>query len=684
MSENRSRPAVAEAETLAAEKLWTKADVLLSTHATECAAGDAGLSCRPLLNYTRAYLLEQRARSTPKADKRPWLHKAVSVYRQVLEDVPAHAPTLSNLVAIASQLGDADLATASLEQAIEVNPGQRAAYAITLGDLLRDNKRLADALFRYEQAMAWDSTSPQPRQRIVELHRQLSSEQISVLAKRLDEWLADFPIVAAQGYRLVIDDALSDKNTNIAEIYLPAWVGALAMGGGLSTQRVEALYRQWKFEPLAELRKYFDDATRHPDWWCDYNKPERGQGLTLATLAIGHQEIERGDVALVKPRWNLALQDFVPQGEQYFSKLRGQPHARLELQTALALLYYQYPDIASDQEFRDLIGSIFNDKRVAYEANDLSGIQRHHTVLGRIYTRQPQLESDKHRAYNAVFQLHYAIHASNRRRQSGDVYQPLPRLREMLAKTCAQPSKVAKAEAGKYCRYPNHTNAVPGLYLNAAEAYLDTDELTKALEMLEQADGRSQNTNERAISAALRQIYSARVKLPSMAATSVDTPAWLEHSSYQWIKQETFPMLELEFVQRQRFKILTDYMSLILPNADMTPSAKPRLQDTLRLLDVAAKRLEIANTNDVLRTEVLAQVGIRYTSAQNCPGPEHEDLRWVQAGLKSLSVPFLVVDGQYDAKTRAAIGTFQAEHGLGVDGTAGSRTKAKLRQILCE
>jgi len=52
--------------------------------------------------------------------------------------------------------------------------------------------------------------------------------------------------------------------------------------------------------------------------------------------------------------------------------------------------------------------------------------------------------------------------------------------------------------------------------------------------------------------------------------------------------------------------------------------------------------------------------------------------RWLQSALKQLVDPALVVDGDLGPRSRAAIKTFQKQHGLTVDGIAGPATIAAL------
>lgn len=683
--------AVSEAEKLADAKNWTEADKLLVERAVMCSPGSAGRNCRPLLNYTRAYLLTQQAAAGAAAEKRRLLGAAVDVYQQVLVDVPAHGPTLDNLVDIGRQLNDVDLVESLLERAIASNLQQRLSYAITLGDLLRDNERLEDALSLYKQAAIWGPTSPQPRIRIVDIHAQLPSNRLSELAQRLDQWVADFPTVAERGYRLLIERSISDGNSGEAENYLLAWVGAMASGGSLSSKRVDDLYRIWPFEPLEQLRGFLDDFDYPASWWQDYNKPRQRQAITQAAIAIGYQELERSGPMMAKRRWNRTLGDFAPKSYQYFGNLIDFPNARLGLQTALALLYYQYPKVATVDEFNRLIWGIFQSKGDAYKANDLRSIQQHHTILGTIFARQPKLENKGHRAFNAVFQLHYAIRTANRRSENGEPYQPLPWLKMMLANVCEEPSEVVRSswndEFLEYCRDEDRNSAVGSLYLDAAQAYLDTDELPKASAMLKKAERFDLNSSDQDALNTTSDILLARQKLPKFAleTESINSSRdLLENPLYSWITDDGFELAQSSFIQRQQFKTLSDYTSSIMSASDSANAAQKKLDRVKPLLDLSAKRLEIAGTNDELRIASLAPLGIRYTSEKNCPGPEKEDLLWVQAGLKLLIEPGLVVDGSTGPATKSALRSFQNAYGLEVDGKAGSLTKGKLRQILCE
>ena len=118
---------------------------------------------------------------------------------------------------------------------------------------------------------------------------------------------------------------------------------------------------------------------------------------------------------------------------------------------------------------------------------------------------------------------------------------------------------------------------------------------------------------------------------------------------------------------------------------EMNESIPPSLKMIESDLKAASKSLVLAGTADQLRVEKLAAIGIRPTSAEDCPGStDREDLRWVQRSLNKIMETALEADGSYGSNTRTAVRAFQERYGLDVDGKAGSQTKAKIRQLLCE
>jgi lysozyme family protein len=57
--------------------------------------------------------------------------------------------------------------------------------------------------------------------------------------------------------------------------------------------------------------------------------------------------------------------------------------------------------------------------------------------------------------------------------------------------------------------------------------------------------------------------------------------------------------------------------------------------------------------------------------------------KWLQGALNNLGAsPTLVVDGQYGARTAAAVEAIQTQYGLKVDGLAGNVTRAAINALL--
>ena len=696
LSRQEVEAAVAKAQRLAKGGAWSEADELLERHLPNCRAGAAGLNCRPLISYTRAYLREQQARRDPER-REQLLGEASDWYQRVLDDVPGHGTTLNNLALINRYFGNFDRAVQLLEQAMNTNPDERSIHAVTLGDLFLDRERWDDALRTYERAMERKPSSSVAPSRIVETYRHLPAARLSSLADRLPSWESSYPEAAAQGYRLLIERAVSDGAQETAERALLAWASLLARQRRLTSERVADLYQVWPDAPLTELRDYMGKVEFLPDWWRV--TPKRRQAITEVALALGHADLERGHADLeqghadlerdgpraAKKRWSWALREFAPGSEWYFGELQGYRLARLELQTELAALYHQYPNLEEEQEFQRLIWSIFKGKGDAYAADDLVAIQRHHTVLGTIYAQDSRHESSNHPALNAVFQLHYAIRAANRRFEEGDAYQPLPRLKEMLAAACERPSPVVQQKALNYCRTSNGESAVAQLYLDAAEAYLDTDEFDRTSKMIKKTASLGHTSDTARTLRRVNQVLAARKAIERATDEDILGSAafWLLSEDYRWIAEEPQGGIFEDFAKRQRFKALSDYAAKVAQYADTFPTAAARLEETKPLLSAAANGLVLAGTADELRVESLAALDIRYTSFLECLLPGSQDIWWVQRALKKLTDPGLEVDGNYGPLTKQAVRAFQAKNGLSVDGLAGDETKSRLHQFVC-
>ena len=678
--------AIIKSQGIAQTQGWSKAIAYLQQTRQACESGPGGRSCRALLDYTLGFMFERQSRTEPGHEAH--LRNAVDSYRKVLDESARHGPTMHNLALIYHQQGNSDDALSLLRQAIASDASRNYLYETAIGDIRFDQGQWDAALEAYQRAARMNPRAEKPPLRIIEVYGELPADRLEHLTPLLEAWNGSHPDASEQGYRLLIKAALKNDDTSKAERAFLDWVSLLARSRRLTTERVDALYSEWRHPAPAELRDYLGSAPGRYDamnWWRENER--RRHVLAEAALAAGHRDLKQAGASACEYRWQEGIRNISPSVRYYFGK--DLPVVRLELQTELAALYYQYPDLdPSNREFKKLIWRIFEGKGQAYAINDLKAIQSHHTVLGFIYSREPKRESTHHRATNAVFQLHHAIKTANARFKRGEPYQPVPQLKEMLADACRQPSIVAARRSPGYCTDYRGRNIVGDLYLEAAKAYLDTDQLQKADRMLEKAMASPLSDSGRKLFSDLTQIVETRRRIeettPANAeAVAVDLVG--RQTTANWFTDEQFAHSHRVFVSRQRFKTISDLALRIEDFAETDVSLSSSLHIIEPDLNKASKSLVLAGTADQLRVEKLAGMGIKTTLASDCPSNTmREDVRWVQRSLNKIMHTDLPVNGRYGNSTRRVVSDFQSEFGLPVDGQAGPQTKAKIRELLCQ
>jgi len=537
--------AALEAQKLAGEGREGEAEARLQQALGQCAQGAEGLACRVQLGFASGTLAELRAATDP-ADRARWLGAAATRYESVLAESPTHAPTLTRLSRLHVQQGDSAKAEALLADAQKRFPDQEA-IALLLGDFYRNAKNWDEAIRAYRFAMDRHPTSDPPRRRLVQAYVAVLPARHDDLRKVLAELERGFPALAELGYRAIIEQ-LHGTNPSAAEASLVQLVAVLAATRRLSTQNLDTLPSGWTPPALTHLRAYLAAPQQRPPmgWWLD--RTERRHVLAAAGLALGNQALVDPDPAGAAARWEIA-EGFAPEYEAYsFGPLKGLPVVRLDLQTALALHYFKFPSLdPGERKFNRVVNAIFQSKAGAYQLDDLESIQRHHTILGIIFAQKGAWKTN-HFALNAIFQLDNALKTAARRDAQDGSYQPLPELRSQLAEGYKATGDVTKARA---------------TYLVAAQAYLDTDAIEPAKRMLQSAGALVAGASpERELAAQLERVLGTRADVARATGRQLD-PAAGEYAfrldgGHGWLYGQSLPSLSVAFLDRQRFKTLSD------------------------------------------------------------------------------------------------------------------------------
>jgi hypothetical protein len=404
------------------------------------------------------------------------------------------------------------------------------------------------ALDAYKRAADGDPETEAPRRRLIELYLELQPPRLTDLMKILADLESRFPSVAEFGYRSIIDRSYRAQ-PSIAEASFVRWVSVLARSRRLMKASLDSLPAGWTARPLTDLRRYMEaPGQRHASmWWSE--RPERSHVLVEVALALGHQRLLERNPSGAAAIWETGVQLAPDFAEYMFGPLRGQHMVTLDLQTELASLYFKYPSLdPGDHKFNAVVNRLFQSKGEAYKADDLRAIQRHHTILGTIFA-QKKVWTSSHFALNGIFQLENAIRTAERRDQRDGSYQPLPELRAMLAEGKETLGDRAGART---------------LFLQAAQAYLDTDQLDSTKETLDRARRlmNGQPQHERELRAQLERVLDTRRLIetaPAEALNPSDTSfSFRRDGSHAWLFGARLSALSDSFLARQRFKALAD------------------------------------------------------------------------------------------------------------------------------
>lgn len=568
-----ARRKVASAQALQQSGRWNEAQAALSAAETACGTNLADRSCRLLLKYSTGYLSEKEADGA--GDRRDSLLEAAAErYREVLEEAPQHESTLKGLVSVHQKLGRAGDAERVLVKAVETDRSGTGASAMLLGQFYREARRVDDALAAFDRATVVNPNGAAAPQAIVALHASLPTERLPALLPRLDEWAVSFPAVAEEGYRRII---IRMPMTAAGERALLAWVSVVSRQGWIAPANFTDLPRAWG--PVDEMVRYALTPEVEPPssaWWMQ--RPMRRSVLAEIAVAAG----QAADVRSEPPRGLRRMQvgmRIAPSYEAYVfgSELKTAWPTRLELARAQLSLLSRHPALDPGEKLqRDLIDDLFVGKAGAYQSEDLAAMQRFHVTLGRWYAERHQWASGG--ASNGRFQLERAIETAERRAVLGEPYQPLQEEKLLLAGGYVELKEPAKARDA---------------YLDAAEAFLDTDQREPARGALSAA--------ERIFSPPPSGTDSARAELLNRIIFTrgyVEMPGTgyrLDESMHAWLRDDTTH----PFVVRQQFKAWSD----LADKAQAAGAEGPAATYAGIAFEAALRSKSMVGTADLVRLE---------------------------------------------------------------------------------
>ena len=527
-----ARRTVEAAQALQAIGRWSDAQAQLTDAQKACGTDVPGRPCRLLVKYSTGYLSEKEAAGAGER-RNTILEAAATEYRDVLQEAPQHEATLRNLVSVYRRLGRTQEAERVLQQAAETDRSGTGGAALLLGQFYREEGRLDEALAAYERAAAANPASAAPPQAIVALHADAPPEKLAALLPRLDDWAGSFAAVSEQGYRRIV---VRMPATPTAERALLSWVSVIARQRWIAPANFADLPRGWG--PVDELVRYAATPETEPSfgWWWMQQLSRRSVLAELA-VAAGQATEARSTPLRALRRLQVGMR-VAPGYEDYLDRaeLKNAWPSRMELARVQLSLLSREPALDPGAKLqRALIDELFAGKAGAYRSDNLEAMQRFHVTLGRWYAERHEWAGSG--STNGRFQLERAIETAVRRAMQGEPYQPLQEEKLLLAGGYEGLKDPAKAR---------------DMYLQAAEAFLDTDQLRPASEALGAATritAPAPGAAEQARAELVQHVVATRGQVAAKAQGP--DPKEKQHA---WLRNDTAQ----PFTVRQRFKAWAD------------------------------------------------------------------------------------------------------------------------------
>jgi hypothetical protein len=436
------------------------------------------------------------------------------------------------------------------------------------------------------------------------------------------DWEETVPAAALDAYEAAMGIAYA-ADPPLAETALVRWASLLGRSNGVSIMDLDRLPADWSSPAVTGLRDWLQQPEAPPEsWWR--SGAWRSSALAGTSLALGRERLNRGEPAKAEAVWVV--------GRELAGSSTG---VYTDLQTELALLYFRHPELdPGGRKFLDTENRLYNEKLTAIVRHDLAASQRFHATLGLIYAERGIWESAI-RGRGALFQLEDALSDAAERDRDEGTFQPLPWLRERLADGYRALSRKKKAAA---------------VYLEAARAYLDMDDLGKAAKMIDAARGLSQPSWDAVAEAGrLAAILDTRRrlaeaaeqpdgKMSKRALEGLAGSAWLAPS---WSHSDP------KFLDRQRFKALADLSAV----EERSAAPAPALSHGSQALDMALeRRVFLSGAGDLLRLQRLQALSAAAVG-MSPPPPEPRVVAQRDAGD---TLPLALPSGGSPARVRVS------------------------------
>jgi tetratricopeptide (TPR) repeat protein len=585
---------------LAAQGNWKEASDLIEKNLSACPPGQEGSSCRKLNNFTLGYLAQEEALNCnlPNAEQTQLLQRALTSYKDSLEEPPSDGSTLNNLAAVEDELGNPNEAISVWQQAIEVDPDGAWVYALRLGDLFRNQERFEDARNQYERSATLSPDASAPRERLVETYRSATGPELRELLPALFQMEGEFPRIAKNGYELIMAREYKEQPDE-ADQALIRWTIVMSQQGWLSAESFTALPEDWSAPSVTELREYWQNpASSSPPWhWWLGNSDLRHIIIGVALVA-GRELVNNQQPPDAIKCWETALKlakDMQGNGPPVPPGVPSIPSPLL-VEGELVFLNFQNPKLKGGyRDFRQLMMGEFH--AYASVEQNLPEAQEYHTLLGMIFasknkwflTLYPlplQVIGLGNQRWGAIAELSAALKVADQREKQEGFYQPLPEIKARLAQGFLATKRKRDAQQ---------------MFIKAATAYLDADSPSDATKMLEGYKEAGGTGPEAAILDRFIQYRSS----PLTERPSREEVPWLYEAS------ATF---DEAFLLRQQFKVFAD----LIMNKSLNQTE--HLDCAIQAYNLAVtQRVSLVGTTDLLRWEKVTATLLQAANVEPLP-----------------------------------------------------------------
>jgi tetratricopeptide (TPR) repeat protein len=491
-----------------------------------CPMSAGGRECRLLYASGLGSLLYRQA-ARDQASRESLYQGAIAYYDRILKEAPENSEAIYGKALSYRALGPHEWMEPFFQQAPKLDRSRSALYYTFLGDYYAAEQRWSNAADAYQRVVQQDADQDGARSGLIDALAAQGPKKNRELVRYAQDWQVRYPGSAADAYRAVLTNSFGPggERDAVADSAVVGLLRTQARGGLAPGEMPQGVRADWT--PVRELNAFQKGSGAEAiPWWRQ--DEERREALAQAQLALGRAALSNRDYAKAESLWTrgAALPD--PSSP-----------ITLDLQRELALLYVRHPELdPKGRKFNTLEETLYRGKGGALFIGDLESAQRFHTTLGLIYLERGVWRSPDG-VRGAEPQLTWALGKAEQRERREKYYQPLPELRLLLAR--------GLDSAGR--REPAAQR-----YLEAATAFLDTDQLDAADSAARKAMG------VRGDAAAPLQLVAQR------AAIARGAEAAAEACTGERIARSIRGTGKADFVARQQFKMLADCIKLGSPN----------------------------------------------------------------------------------------------------------------------